>query len=74
MPEIQEIDVFVNPDGTVKLEVRGVKGQKCRELTRKLEELLGNQVIDRVPTAEFDEVEQEPNVQEETPQVEDKGA
>ena len=27
--EIQEIDVFVAPDGTVKLQVRGVQGGGC---------------------------------------------
>lgn len=59
MSEIQEIDVFIQPDGTVKIEVRGVKGDKCLPLTAKLEELLGGAVIDRVHTDEMHEAEQQ---------------
>ena len=65
MSEIQEIDVFVNTDGTVKVEVRGVKGQKCLALTAKLEELLGGSIVERIHTDEFQQSEQE-QLQEET--------
>jgi len=59
MSEIQEIDVFVKPDGTVKLEVRGVKGDKCLALTEEIEKLLGDRVQQRVHTDEFYQAEQE---------------
>lgn len=59
MSEIQEIDVFVKPDGTVTFEVRGVKGKKCLDITRGIEELLGGEVVSREHTSEFDEVDQE---------------
>jgi hypothetical protein len=59
MSEIQEIDVFVKPDGTVKIEVRGVKGEKCLALTEELEALLGGSIIERTHTEEFYEVEQQ---------------
>ena len=59
MSEIQEIDVFVKPDGTVSFEVRGVKGGKCLDITRGIEELLGGQVVSREMTDEFGLVEQE---------------
>jgi len=59
MSEIQEIDVFINPDGTVKLEVRGVKGAKCLDITKGLENLLGGQVVEQVKTDEFEQAEQE---------------
>ena len=59
MSEIQEIDVFVMPDGTVKVEVRGVKGKKCLDITKGIEELLGGQIVKREHTHEFDEAEQE---------------
>jgi hypothetical protein len=59
MSGIEEIDVFINPDGTVKFEVRGVKGAKCLDVTKRLEELLGNQVVERTHTGEYDEAEQE---------------
>jgi hypothetical protein len=58
MSEIQEIDVFVRPDGTVKIEVRGVKGEQCLPLTAALEALLGGTVVERVHTDEFHEVPQ----------------
>ena len=67
MSEIQEIDVFVKPDGTVKVEVRGVKGGKCLELTEDLENLLGGQITERIHTDEFEQAEQE---QEELDQAE----
>lgn len=59
MSEIQEIDVYVQPDGTVKVEVRGVKGRKCLDLTKGLEEALGGQIVERVHTDEYNEAEQQ---------------
>lgn len=59
MSEIQEVDVYIKPDGTVKLEVRGAKGAKCLDLTKGLEELLGGEVLDRIHTDEFQEAGQE---------------
>jgi len=53
--EIQEIAVRIAPDGTVKLEVRGVKGPQCLALTADLEKLLGGQILHREHTAEFDQ-------------------
>ncbi len=59
MSEIQEIEVILKPDGTVKLEVRGVKGEKCLALTQDLEKLLGGGVVERIHTDEFSQAEQE---------------
>ena len=59
MSEIQEIDVFVRPDGSVRLEVRGVKGGKCLDLTKDLEKLLGGEIVERIHTDEFAEQDQE---------------
>jgi len=53
--QLQEIDIYVRPDGTVKLEVRGVKGQQCLALTADIEKLLGGQVLSREKTPEYDE-------------------
>ena len=59
--ELQEIDVFIEKDGQVKIEVRGVKGSSCLDLTKDLEAVLGNQTISisREMTPEADEVGQE---------------
>lgn len=54
MTEIQEIDVLVKPDGTVRIEVRGAKGSQCLDLTAGLEELLGGKILERLHTDEFD--------------------
>ncbi len=59
MSEIQEIDVFISPEGEVKIEVRGVKGQKCLEITRGLENALGGKVVLREHTDEFNQNEQD---------------
>ena len=53
MAELQELDIVIKPDGEVKIEVRGVKGEKCLDITRRLEELLGGEVIDRTHTDEY---------------------
>ncbi len=50
--EIQEIEVTIGKDGQVQVQVRGVKGKKCLELTKELEEALGGEVLARVMTPE----------------------
>ena len=50
--ELQEIDVFIDQDGQVRVEVRGVKGMSCLDLTKALEAALGGQVESREMTAE----------------------
>jgi hypothetical protein len=53
--EMQEIEVFIDKDGQVRIEVRGVQGTSCLDLTRDLEQALGGQVADRRMTAESQE-------------------
>lgn len=55
--EIQEIEVTIGKDGEVQIQVRGVKGMKCLELTKELEEALGGEILAMVMTA--DSVEDE---------------
>ncbi len=43
MSELQEIDVYIAPNGTVKVEVRGTKGEACLTITKGLEAMLGGQ-------------------------------
>jgi hypothetical protein len=50
--DIQEIEVFIDKDGQTRLQVRGVKGDACLEITRPLEEALGGQVYEREMTNE----------------------
>ena len=57
--ELQEIDVFIDKNGQVRIEVRGVKGTSCLDLTKDLEGALGGQVEAREMTAEAYDVDQE---------------
>ncbi|MGF1459832.1 MAG: DUF2997 domain-containing protein [Leptolyngbyaceae cyanobacterium] len=43
---------MINPDGRVKEMVTGVVGRSCEEVTRKIEEQLGN-VISRENTSDY---------------------
>lgn len=45
--ELQEIEVFIDEKGEVKIEVHGVKGMKCLDLTADLEKALGGEVASR---------------------------
>jgi hypothetical protein len=55
--ELQEIEVTIGKDGQVQIQVRGVKGRKCLEITKELEEALGGEILARVMSPEADENE-----------------
>lgn len=57
--EMQEIEIFIDKNGKVRVEVRGVKGKACLDITQALEAALGGQVESREMTPEADE--QNPN-------------
>ncbi|MBI4663160.1 MAG: DUF2997 domain-containing protein [Verrucomicrobia bacterium] len=50
--QLEEIDVFIEKDGQVRIEVRGVKGAHCLAVTKDLEHALGGQVVKREMTPE----------------------
>jgi len=56
--ELQEIDIFIEKDGQVKLEVRGVKGPGCLDLTRDLEKALGGAVEREMRPEAYEAIEQ----------------
>ncbi len=57
--ELQEIEIFIEKDGQVRIEVRGVKGDFCLAATKDLEKALGGQIAARDMTAEMNEPRQE---------------
>jgi hypothetical protein len=57
--ELQEIEVLIDEDGRVHIEVRGVKGMGCLDLTQDLEEALGGEIESREMTPEAYETVQE---------------
>ena len=50
--EVEEVQVIIEKDGRVRIEVRGVKGKACLDLTQELEQALGGQVEAREMTPE----------------------
>jgi hypothetical protein len=53
-----EIDIQIRPDGSFSFEVKGVKGRKCQDISKFLEEL--GQTLSTETTSEFyqEEVEE----------------
>jgi len=48
----REMVIQIAPDGTISLQVKGVKGGECIEFSKFLEDALGD-VIEREKTSEF---------------------
>ena len=57
--QIHEIEVIIDKRGQVRVEVRGVKGEACLDLTKELEIALGGEVLSRQLTAEAHETSTE---------------
>lgn len=57
--DLEEVEVIIGPDGQVRLQVRGVKGRSCLDLTAPLEEALGGVVTERRLTYEAEESDQQ---------------
>lgn len=49
---METLEFIIYPDGRVKEMVTGVVGRSCEEVTRKIEEQLGN-VVSRETTSEY---------------------
>lgn len=50
---LEEIEVTIHPDGSVNVAVRGMHGPLCTESTKRLEALLGGEVVARELTDEY---------------------
>ena len=55
MNEIHEVEIIIQPDGQLKVEIQGVKGKGCLDMTKEMEELLGNDIIERNFTDEYNQ-------------------
>ncbi len=62
--ELQEIEVFIEKNGQVRIQVRGVQGTSCLELTKALEAALGGQIESREMTPEAQAVRESEQDQE----------
>jgi hypothetical protein len=62
--ELQEIEVFIEKDGQVRLHVRGVKGESCLDLTQDLEAALGGQVTREMTADALEAAQQDTSLQQ----------
>jgi hypothetical protein len=49
---MEELEIVIEPDGTTFIHVKGIKGARCLDVTRRIEEELG-EVTDRRYTSEY---------------------
>jgi hypothetical protein len=56
--EEQKIQIRIYPDGRIKAETKGIKGERCTDYIKILEELLNAETIESEYTHEFYETEQ----------------
>lgn len=56
MANKQELEIMIDDTGAVTVHVQGVKGSKCLDLTKEIEEALGV-VVKRDKTGEFYQVD-----------------
>jgi DNA-binding protein YbaB len=50
--ELQEVEVLIEKDGRVRIEVHGVKGMSCLEITKDLLDALGGEIESQELTSE----------------------
>jgi hypothetical protein len=60
--DMQELDITITPQGEVQIQVKGVQGTHCLDLTKGLEDGLGT-VEDRQFTSEYYEQQAQENRQ-----------
>lgn len=53
MAHKQDIEITISPNGEVSFTIKGVKGPKCLDETKFLEEALGNAVVEQERTTEY---------------------
>ncbi len=50
---MEKINISIGKDGAVDLQLAGFEGGKCLEVTKILETLLGNEIVERNLTSEY---------------------
>ena len=61
----ETIDLIIHADGRVEIQVCGVKGERCLEVTKAVEEVLGNK-LERQVTSEMYETDESDETTSET--------
>ncbi len=50
---MEKINITIGTDGAVDLQLAGFEGGKCLDVTKALETLLGNEIVERNLTSEY---------------------
>lgn len=50
---MHELDITIDPQGRVKVHVKGAKGKKCLEYVELFQEILGGEVKEKQLTSEY---------------------
>ncbi len=50
---MEKINITIGTDGSVDLQLAGFTGGKCKDATKLIEQLLGNNITERTLTSEF---------------------
>ena len=58
---MHELTIFISPEGKVRLEVDGVRGPSCLDVTKAIEESLGS-VTERQKKASFHSIKERETV------------
>ena len=66
----KKIKITICPDGSVQAEIEGIKGKKCRNYIKLIEEITGARTVDSEKTKEYDE---KPLINIIDPVIENKG-
>lgn len=53
MTQLEEIEILIDEKGKVTFWVRGIPGKACLDVTKELEQALGNEVVKRDYTGEY---------------------
>ena len=62
---MEKINITIGTDGSVELDLAGFTGGKCKDATKIIEQLLGNDITERTLTSEFyvtEEIKQEEKI------------
>jgi len=55
----KKLIIKIKKDGSIEAETKGIKGKKCEDYVKLIEELTDSKVIDKEYTSEFYENEEE---------------
>lgn len=60
---MKTINLTIDTDATIEYDVKGIKGKSCKEVTKFIDELAGNKILDTHNTGEYCQVETKERIQ-----------